>query len=219
MQDVGVVVARYNENLNWLNENRDYNLYIYNKGHSPILSPPPKSTIVPLPNVGRESHTYLTHIIDHYDSLNTTTVFVQGNISDHIGHKMSQQSPFPHIDKLMATIRDGVSQNTFVTPKQEWWAPNPSFRILEWRGVAQGDSQMPFGDWFTQYINPTFPSDPFRWYPGALFAVNKHNILRHPKSYYEALLDTVSRHIAPEAGHYLERSWYYIFPGDQPKIL
>lgn len=221
MQDVGIVVARYNENLAWLNENKDHSIYIYNKGHSPILSPPMNSSIIPMDNVGRESHTYLSHIVNNYDSLNTTTVFVQGNISDHIDRR-NIHSPFKHIDVLLCSIRDGLSQNAITTPKHEWFSPKPTFRILTWKKCPQGDSKTQFGDWFTQFIQPNFPEDPFKWYPGALFAVNKRNILQHPKSYYEELLRTVDHHVAPEAGHYLERSWYYMFSlnsDDQPKVL
>jgi hypothetical protein len=218
MQDTGIVVARYNENVSWLNENKDCAIYIYNKGHSPILSPPPKSIVTPLHNVGRESHTYLSHIIANYDSLNTTTIFIQGNISDHVDRR-TVHSPYKHLNTLLYSIRDGLSQTAITTPNGAWFSPKPSFRILEWKGVQQEDSQMSFGDWFVKYINPEFPSDPFKWYPGALFAVNKQNILQHPKSYYETILETVSHHVAPEAGHYLERSWYYMFSGHRPSIL
>ena len=34
--------------------------------------------VIPLPNVGRESHTYLTHIVTQYDDLSDYTIFFQG---------------------------------------------------------------------------------------------------------------------------------------------
>ena len=36
-----------------------------------------------LPNVGRESHTYLTYVIENYDTLPDVITFSQGRIDDH----------------------------------------------------------------------------------------------------------------------------------------
>ncbi len=67
-----IVVARYNENIDWT---RPYMpiVTIYNKGKDHIENE------INLPNVGRESHTYLTHIIKNYDNLAEKTVFFQGS--------------------------------------------------------------------------------------------------------------------------------------------
>ena len=62
---VDIVIARYEEDLSWLNElpiNYD-RLFIYNKG-SPITFP--DAYIIELPNLGRESHTYFHHVIHNY---------------------------------------------------------------------------------------------------------------------------------------------------------
>merc|ERR1719248_86361 len=37
----------------------------------------PVATVQQLPNVGRESHTYLHHIVDNYENLANWTVFTQ----------------------------------------------------------------------------------------------------------------------------------------------
>jgi hypothetical protein len=72
-----IVVARYNESIDWT---KSYNCIIYNKG-DPIENT--NTTTIPLPNVGREGHTYLHHIINHYDNLSDYTMFLQGNPFDH----------------------------------------------------------------------------------------------------------------------------------------
>ena len=60
-----MVVARYNENLNWLEDFKDdINFHIYNKGNDII-----EYQNIKLPNIGREAHTYRTHIINNYDNL------------------------------------------------------------------------------------------------------------------------------------------------------
>ena len=46
-------------------------MIIYDKSPSPVAGSRP------LPNVGRESHTYLHHIVSNYDSLADWTVFSQ----------------------------------------------------------------------------------------------------------------------------------------------
>jgi hypothetical protein len=75
-----IVIARYNENINWLLPYRDITI-IYNKGdYNPILN---KFQTIYLENVGRESHTYIYHIVNNYDNLAERTLFFQGNISDH----------------------------------------------------------------------------------------------------------------------------------------
>ena len=78
-----IVVARYNESIDWLDSiNKDkYNIKIYNKGDDNINYEYSK-----LPNIGRESHTYLKYIIDNYENLTDFTIFLQGNPFDHLGN-------------------------------------------------------------------------------------------------------------------------------------
>lgn len=66
-----IVVSRYNEDISWTYKYQP-NVIIYNKGKDHI------SGSIRIPNVGRESHTYLYHIIQNYDSLPERIVFVQG---------------------------------------------------------------------------------------------------------------------------------------------
>ena len=74
-----IVVARYNENIEWLN-NEKLNCIFYNKGKQLNID-----NEVILPNVGRESETYLHYIITNYDDLPDVVVFTQARISDHKG--------------------------------------------------------------------------------------------------------------------------------------
>lgn len=78
-----IVVARYNEPTDWLdkiNQNK-YDILIYNKGEGTV-----KFEIQKLPNIGRESHTYLTYIVDNYENLTDFTIFLQANPFDHLGN-------------------------------------------------------------------------------------------------------------------------------------
>jgi len=78
-----IVVARYNENLDWLKKIRktkDIKITVYNKGLDDISIDFP---IIKIPNIGRESHTYLYHIINNYDNLADQTIFCQGDTIFH----------------------------------------------------------------------------------------------------------------------------------------
>jgi hypothetical protein len=78
-----IVVARYNEDLSWLEKiPKNIKITIYNKGDV-IINNINKAQIIPLPNIGRESHTYIYHIVKNYNNLADTTIFCQG---DSIAH-------------------------------------------------------------------------------------------------------------------------------------
>lgn len=72
-----IVIARYDEDLKWILNNSKYAQHatIYNKGENNINT---LLTSIPLQNVGRESHTYLYHIINNWDNLADRTIFFQG---------------------------------------------------------------------------------------------------------------------------------------------
>ena len=72
----GIVVARYNEDIKWLDEFNNFNVHLYNKGDDNL------ENSTKLPNIGREAHTYLTHIVENYDNLDDVIIFTQGN-PDH----------------------------------------------------------------------------------------------------------------------------------------
>ena len=46
-----------------------------------------------LPNIGFEAHTYLRHIVNHYDRLHSRTIFVQGNSWEHAPHLKRSEAP------------------------------------------------------------------------------------------------------------------------------
>merc|ERR1719463_1003814 len=70
---VEVVLAHYEEDLSWIKayEGSGATFTVYSKSQNP----PEIATA--LPNVGRESQTYLHHIVNNYDDLADWTVFSQ----------------------------------------------------------------------------------------------------------------------------------------------
>lgn len=76
--DIQIVVARYNEPVDWTNAYNDICI-IYNKGKV-IICP---SKVIALSNVGREGNTYLYHIVNSYDDLKRKTIFTQAQFLEH----------------------------------------------------------------------------------------------------------------------------------------
>jgi UDP-galactopyranose mutase len=189
-----IVVARYNENLDWL---KDYLFItkIYNKGNDEI------NNSYKIKNVGRESHTYLYHIIQNYDNLADITFFTQGKFDDHTnlnipyyldcnGFKCGPISNYLNIDKEGIMIHHGKWKDELDTGKIR-------------------KAKLNFIDWWNKYINK--PLNNFNYVPGAIFSVKKENILKHSKEYYIELIEQIDDHVNPEEGHYFERCWKYMF--------
>lgn len=81
-----IVIARYNEDINWiLDIPSSYKVYLYNKGNKDI----PEAVLskihkyIELENVGRESDTYLLHMLCAVEDEDTFTVFTQGAPFEH----------------------------------------------------------------------------------------------------------------------------------------
>lgn len=75
MSYIEIIIARYKEDLSWLKKiNKNIKVTVYNKGPGDINIP-----FIKLPNIGRESHTYLYHIINNYNNLADITIFAQGD--------------------------------------------------------------------------------------------------------------------------------------------
>jgi hypothetical protein len=87
-KDLEVVVARYNEDVDWV-KNLNYGVTVYNK-HAEDNELFSKN----LPNVGREGHTFFYHIVNNYDNLADYVAFVQGNPFDHCRNIINEINDF-----------------------------------------------------------------------------------------------------------------------------
>ena len=210
------IVARYNEEIDWLR--LDYTepnkgiapIILYNKGESIEYN----GSVVPLPNVGREAHTYLYHIVENYDNLADITVFTQAKVWDH----MYRQD----LNYLQSVLVDSAkeqhySRNISVAPRGAYKNYDPDFNIQIREALVklckipeESVDKIVFREWFEQYIEPAFP-DPLRLYQGAIFAVSKQQILTRSRDYYRDLLKQVDTENNPIEAHFFERSWFYVF--------
>jgi hypothetical protein len=72
-----IVISRFNEPIDWVH-NLKYPYTIYNKGKNDIDLPNIK-----LPNIGRESGSYIYHITQHYSNLPDYLILLQANPFEH----------------------------------------------------------------------------------------------------------------------------------------
>ena len=70
--------------------------------------------------------------------------------------------------------------------------------------------QRPFSAWFEALVGP-YPRGSFVACTCGIFAVSRERIRRRERAYYERLLEEVDWAPDPVEGHFLERSWCYIF--------
>ena len=114
-----IVVARYKENLDWLKKikkSKDIKITVYNKGPDDI-----SINAIKLPNIGRESHTYLYHIINNYDNLADQTIFCQGDSIFHSPDFLDlinkYRTKFEPVQPLTAFYSDAIDRQLELPPK------------------------------------------------------------------------------------------------------
>jgi len=205
-----IVIARYNEDLEWLRTYAlGYRVVIYNKGKRVAYDFP--CEVIHLDNIGRESHTYLTHLIKEYDHLSDVTIFLQGRIDDLEGWVHENPENY-----LQQALQYGFSaaRYFFMTPRN-WlkvdFESDPLYAEAYKTGSLQ-KSQNVFLTYACQFLGP-LPTITLTSYKGC-FAVSRKAVIRRPRSFYESMRETVSHHANPEEGHWLERMWAYLFGGN-----
>ncbi len=192
---LSMVVARYNENIDWVKKYK--NVIVYNKG-DPTNLYKLQIPFTKLNNVGREGHTFLYHIINNYENLSNWTVFIQGNPFDHCPNF------YEKIDNLFENIENNL---TF----------NEDFNFLS-DTIYYSDiincpyhSGIPLKKVYNDIFETNEEDRPIIFSPGAQFYVSKKLILTKPKIYYEKILKLLDYDINPIEGFCIERLWKYIF--------
>lgn len=203
-----LVVAHYTENLNWLrNLPTGLQTTVYDKSPNNLAGP----DAILLPNVGREAHTYLHHLVSRYDSLADWIIFCQGK-------------PFDHAYDFKKTLREMVAgpYPGFNSTNQ----PSGAEQGFQWLGhlidTDDNKGQRLFKPWsknedgrgldlpgFHRALFGNNGSERYTFVLGAQFAVHRDIVYRQPISFYEhALAVSIS---FPDAAHCFERSWDRVF--------
>lgn len=202
-----IVTARYNESVAWLAPFSEH-VRLYNKGTTV-----PEISGVNLPNIGRESHTYLQYILDYYDRLPPIIAFTQGDITEELAEQYpgSGKTGCEFIIELIRSAHEhGQSQNFFYNERiAPPWRATPDLRMFSYKDNRLDTIDMTLGEWYKSRIGKTYPESP-PWYIHALFAVKRERILQHPRSLYERLIADLAT-TDPEVGHFCEKIWLILF--------
>lgn len=239
-----LVIARYREDLSWL---RGLGLpaTVYNKG--PALAPDllqsfalqpdalrpdtlqpdtnqagalkPGVRVIPLPNTGREAHTFFTHIINEYNDLPEWTAFLQGDPVAHLAPPQEPRvSPADLRQKLLdlaaagrpfaglAWFRlrcDGLGRpHDLADPAKEG----------RWKGWGK---DIPVAQVFEALFDAPAPQEFIARAPTGNMLVRRERILARPLEFYRRALELVLADAddAQNTGHALERLWQAVFAG------
>lgn len=231
-----LVVARYNEDCNWLLPFKDI-VHIQNKGEISDIPGDLHDKVHQLDNIGLDQYCYLDYIVRNYENLEDEIVFVQADITQHKDaiepnsaileyktHTLNVVDPHVEgmtseeiVDHLFRQVRiHGFTLNAKIYVRK-----NGNYCVLRNTKVTkeypdEEDTGMLFGDWFDKNIKRQMPEkERFLWFKNGIFGASKKYILTRPKSYYEDLKAQITTQRG-EVLHYLERSWYYIFNLDIP---
>ena len=212
---IELVVARYNENLDWINRDpfNKYPVFIYNKGINDNYSVNSKHIrIKRLNNVGKCDHTYLYHIIHNYDNLADVTVFLPGSANmeskiektNRIMSELKNNKTSIFIGQFMQNVKNKLYDFTISTHKT---ANHDNFDINSSKYVEPATTR-PFGKWYEKEFGNIKITHVSHY---GIMAISKKHILQHPKKYYERLIEQLDKSSSPEEGHYFERAWEAVF--------
>lgn len=239
---IDFVVARFAEDLRWLAapifHSAGTRVLVYNKGSSiddsVVRCLPPRTTIRQLPNIGRDFHTYLTHITraadatsscDHDHTLADITVFLPASVGS-----------IPEKQHILANVLDtlpGVNpQHCALWPVdvslldefkhfviEEYATRDPGNLAINPERRLTPAKPRPFGLWLDAVIRGALEETGPVGMCG-IMAATRASILRRPQAVYRRLLDTVSVGPNPEAGHYVERVWATLLrPVKCPRVV
>ena len=210
-----LVIARFEEDLAWIPSiDLDItNTIVYNKG-SEVVFPFP-CEVKTLPNIGRETHTYLTHVVNNYSSLKDITFFVQGSA-------FTQEAKEDRVKAIVAHLKNKKSSAIVTTKNEELINRTKYFYINYWSCTNENNRaknpdptlslcpDRPLGNWFSIH----FPNEELQRVSfSGILAVTRQDILKRPLTFYQSLLDQLTD-ANPEVGHYIERVFTNIFSID-----
>jgi uncharacterized membrane protein len=181
-----VVVSRYNENLDWLHQVQVDDIVIYNKGE--ILE-----NTISLPNVGRESHTYLHHIINSYDSIEPETIYV-----------FCQGNPFDHARDIVDKINN-TGECTRFEMVGDWVIDVIGFYPKHHPSIETQLKQV----YDELFLTPR--PIKFSFSAGACFMAPGSILLTRTKEFYIQCIKMLETSVNPVEGYVFERLWSLLF--------
>ena len=222
-----LVVSQYHFDVSWV-ENYTNNYIIYDKGHTMQESEKVKR----LPNLGHNIGTYMTHIIENYDSLHDVTIFVKGDVfprhcNQEKFDRLVNNKTFTSLESYDSEPENGLhvkaADGGYAEVNNSWYVSRHVSRHIQT---------------YNEFMSRMFKNPPrtnfVRFPPGANFIVPKHYIYKYPKSFYEKINSFIqylgteeeclrSKPLPPDMNrlesipaecHIIERALHTIWTGD-----
>lgn len=216
MNNIDIVIARFNEDLNWTIESpfNHFQYIVYNKGNNDNFNKTNVKQIINIENVGKNDHTFLYHITENYDKLSNITVFFPGSLNlDY--KKFKAKIILNNIIKsnyskayFAGHYHENIKEAFYNFTLDNWETTDKNNLLLNNESALKKSEIRPYGKWYTYF----FGNIKAKWSTMCgIFSIDKMDIIQYPIERYQGLLQTVSSHSNPEAGHYIERSWGAIF--------
>ena len=216
MNNVEIIIARFNEDLSWTIES-PFNLFqyiVYNKGNNENFIKTNVKQIINIENVGKNDHTFLYHVTKNYDNLPNIMVFFPGSLNMVFKKKKAEKI-------LNNIIKSNYSKAYFIGEyHNELKKHFDNFKLDNWTTSDNNNLLLnneyalkkcvfrPYGKWYTNFFGNASAHWSTYW---GIFSVDKRDIVQHPIERYQRLLQTVNTSSNPEAGHYIDRAWGVIF--------
>ena len=195
-----LVIAHYDENLDWVNRVRGFEPCIVSKTD-------PGAHIFQRINRGVEASAYLEYIVKSYDTLAEYTVFVHGHETswhhegpmDELLNSLVLRGPYRNINKFYTDDPDHSDDHA---GHSLMYIPFPSWR----NHLLVSHGMQPYGQ--HSEIRPC-----------AMFFVHQDLIRRHPRDTYVKLLEAAYACSTKDDGITFEYSWFKIFTGLDDELV
>lgn len=170
MSSYKIIVAKYNEDVEWLNYLKKENIILYNKGTTSI--PDNIKTII-RPNIGREAETYFHYIIENYEELPDYIFLLQGNPFDHFINNIIKVNKY-NLQKLIDMI---------IFNKPDTITPLFTNRWIE---SINTYPTLLCNDYYNFLLNYK-KEDNYLFAAGCQYIIPKENILLNPIEFYKRI--------------------------------
>ena len=222
-----LVIASYKENISWLEDYFPYvnHVYLYCKDQEYcargitqlVATHPDRFTITHLPNVGREAHTYLHHILTHYDALPQRTVFTMASVHTSWLRALSLRYALSDVGKMHKCVqfKQSMMNKLYryeVTVGKLPMSLGEGYDRYAVSPIIAADTR-PLGPWLQKYIGVDIRSLQYRCglgMHGAIFSTTRDRLHTYTKEQYASLFALNAVGDSLEAGYYLEVSWRFL---------
>lgn len=188
---IDIIVSRYKEDILWTKTLLPgKRVLVYNKGPGTLNS---------LPNVGREAHTYLHHILSEYRILPDWTIFTQGDPNAHLPRTTFQTvaNAFPDTRLRSSLLLEGGPI---------FFVDEPVRPIEQ---LAEGHHwERAFGEIWRELFTSNPPED-IVFAPAAIFAIHKDKLRSRSPAFYKRAMEVLLAR--PRGPWEFERLWAYLW--------